>query len=88
MSEEISLTDAINIALGEYLKTSGGMMTNFVFCADVIDADGDSVTLVVAPDNASTASCIGLAEYAKNLYLEQQRQALYAYWAADDGDGD
>lgn len=89
MSEDISLTDAINIAMGEYLRASGSMMVNFVFCANIIDDDGGSSTIVVAPDNASTASSIGLAEYAKAIYCEEARRSLYAHYAAlDDEDDD
>ena len=88
MSEEISLTDAINIAMGEWLKASGGIMTNFVFCADVLDSDGDNSTVIVSAENASTSSRLGLAQYAKNVFTEEQREQLHAHWASLDDEDD
>lgn len=82
---EGSLADAVESAVSGFLSQGeGGVMTNFVFVAEFMDADGGVSLGVVAPGNASTPSALGLSHYGVNFFTEQQRQELFAAFAADD----
>lgn len=65
----------------------GSLVTNFLFVAEFLEADGEEPTHVVCtPERSSQAAGLGLALYAQNLITALQKRDIQGMFVDLDGD--
>lgn len=87
MSEQPSLADVVDAALGEYFAKSDmpGIVTAFTLVIERVRADGNTGITVVSPDQQSPSRTLGLVGWADEHTRDEIRYTLNApYLIAGD----